>query len=191
MQIESKYIKFTSESLIVDDLEKILFFTQWVEINNNNWKWIITSLHNALYRTSIISCRNPNWENIKSKKWWLISIGTALKQCQDKSIMEKFVMSKYLILSETQKKSIFDLTQTFRNNFEHFHPWIWAIEIHYFPMIILNIFEIIEFLIFKSWNCIGFTPEQKTNISKYILGTSKILKELKIYKEYIFTKNEK
>lgn len=47
--MKSKYIKFTEESNSIDYLEKACFYIQSIKTKPTNWKWVILSLHGALY----------------------------------------------------------------------------------------------------------------------------------------------
>lgn len=57
MNIEYTPIHFTRESHIVDYLEKSLFYIESANSIPNDWKWVILSLHSALYNTAILACK--------------------------------------------------------------------------------------------------------------------------------------
>jgi hypothetical protein len=99
-----------------------------------------------------------------------------------------YVMSKPLILSENQKESLRKLKDILRNNFEHYTPKHWCIEIDGMPQISIDALEVIRFLALGSGNCVLLTSEQRKNINEMINETIKILKESKLYKEAISQK---
>jgi hypothetical protein len=192
MNIEYTPIHFTRESHIIDYLEKTLFYIKSVDSKPTDWKWVILSLHSALYNTAICASRgnNNDWITVESKdrKTWtprrdLISIWKALKDCQDINIMKIYIHSKELRLDDSEKENIRKLTETFRNKFEHFQPWSWMIEIHWFPHICIDVLNVIYFLIFESQNCINFDESQKNEIRRIINESKDILSNSNLYKE--------
>lgn len=113
----------------------------------------------------------------------LIGFDDALALCQDPRKMKMFTFSKHLQLSNQQKESIKKLRKEFRNNFEHYVPKNWVIEIHGMPQIAIDVLEVIRFLVLDAGNCVHLTQEQKAKIEGMILQGKQILGESQLYKE--------
>ena len=154
-----------------------------------SWKWITLSLHSALYGFAICACRGTNnlivVKTNKKGLTKLISFDEAIKNCQNVQIMKKYIYSKHLELTEKQKESIKMLKQELRNNFEHYQPMSWSIEIHGLPQIFIDVLDIIKFLAIETGNIIHLNKYQIKKIkllinkSKYLLRNTKLYKEIK------------
>jgi hypothetical protein len=157
-----KWLRLTEEINALDFLEKGYYFIKQTELDKIAWKWVIISLHGALYGFAVCACKGTSSDNvIKNNR--LINFDEALKKCQDKNIMHMTCNSKYLKLSDQQKWSIKKLKKEFRNNFEHYIPTSWSIEIHGMPRIILDVLDVIKFLSLETGN---YTHLNQTQIKK-------------------------
>lgn len=145
----------------VDSLEMTAEFL--INLKNTNrsslWKWISISLFNALYGFCICAIQGTNSDRVKEfdkKKGQfkdkLISFQEALKRTQDNGWMRQYTHSRALTLTCEQQKSINMLRKGVRNNFEHFIPTGWSIEISGMPKIVSDLVDVIEFLAFSSGN---------------------------------------
>jgi len=188
-----RYIKFSEESNALDYLEKAYHFIQKVDRNPNDWKWVIIALHGALYGFAVCACRGTDPHNVtfKSKNSEkLISFDEALQTCQDPKIMKMTTLSKHLELSSKQKESIDILKKTIRNNFEHFIPKTWYIEIHGFPQIAIDVLDVIRFLALEAHNYSHLSTYQTRQLKSYVYQSKKLLKNSKLYKEYLIAKSK-
>ena len=123
------------------------------------WKWISISLFNALYGFCISAIQGTNSDRVKELdkktglfKDKLIRFSEALKRTQDDGFMRQYTNSGTLSLTSGQKKSLEKLRKDIRNNFEHFIPKGWSIEISGMPKIVSDVVDVIEFLAFSSGN---------------------------------------
>ena len=185
-KIEEKFIKLTAEINALDFLEQGCKFIKDTEVNPLSWKWVIISLHGALYGFAICACKGTNpksvtFETIKSNK--LVNFWEALKKCQDPSYMCMTINSKHLKLSEQQKESIEILTSVFRNNFEHYIPKLWSIEIHGLPRITIDVLDVISFLALETGNYVNLGTAQRKKVDTLIRKSKKILLESQLSKE--------
>ena len=73
----------------------------------------------------------------------LIDFREALKRCQDSSYMNASGFTNVLKLSEHQKRALDYIHNTFRNNFLHYRPAMWFIELAGLPGIITHGLDII------------------------------------------------
>ncbi len=66
--IKLKWLRFTEETNALDYLEKAYFFIQETENNHTAWKWVILSLHGALYGFAICALKGTNPERVTDFK---------------------------------------------------------------------------------------------------------------------------
>lgn len=134
----------------IDFLEATARFLETIP-DETKWKWVSISLHSALYgfATCAIQGTCPNRVTKNDK---LISIQEALKRCQKQRWMGQYTNSKVLTLSDDKNWAIENLRATLRNNFAHFKPRSWSLEITPMPDIISHVLRVIEFLALESGN---------------------------------------
>lgn len=189
-KIKEKYLCFSEETNALDYLEQAYHYIYKTEININAWKWVILTLHGALYGSAICACKGTNPDNVKKKtkkgiiKQKLISLDEALELCQDPSWMRMTIDSKYLQLSDQQRESIWKLKHLLRNNFEHYIPKGWSIEIHGMPQIALDVLEVIRFLALETGNYVHLNEAQKRRIKSIVFQSKRNLKQSQLYKEF-------
>jgi hypothetical protein len=86
--IKGKYLRFTEETNALDYLERAGEFIKSTSSDPKVWKWVILSLHGALYGFAISACKGSDYQSVvrKTKKGHerLITLDEALKMCQDK-----------------------------------------------------------------------------------------------------------
>ena len=185
--IREKWLRFTAETNALDLLERAGQFIQQTESDIKAWKWVILALHGALYGFAICACRSTNLENIiyrtKNGTERLITLDKALLICQDKEWMETLYGGKPLILTARQKYSIKMLKKSLRNNFEHFKPKGWSIEIHGLPDIAIDILDIIRFLAVETFRYQHLNQSQRRRIKSIIFQSKKWLKKSTLYQE--------
>jgi hypothetical protein len=93
----------------------------------------------------------------------LVSVWEALRRCQLDAYMLQYAGSQRLVISDDEKWSINRLSDTLRNNFEHFSPELWSIEASVFPGIVSDVCRIIDFLFLESGN-VMLTSSQRRRI---------------------------
>jgi len=187
-----KWLQLSEETNALDFLEKAYYYICQTETNVWAWKWVIISLHGALYGFAICTCQGTNYENVtfktKKGKARLISFDEALERCQNPNWMRMTVLSRPLRLSESQRKSINKL-KNLRNQFEHYTPVGWSIELHGMPQIAMDVLKVIRFLALDTGNYVFLTEAQRKRVkyiifrSKRILSQSQLHKEAKLFRE--------
>jgi hypothetical protein len=182
---KEKWLRLSEEKNAIDYLEKAAIFIKSVSENYNDWKWVIIGLHGALYGFAIAACRGTDSRSVVTNKGRLISFWQALKRCQDPNHMKMLIHSKQLILSENQKESIEALKSEFRNEFEHFKPKGWSIEIHGMPEIAIDVLEVIRFLALETNTCVHLNEEKRNRVEQLIEDSIASLKNGELYKEYL------
>jgi len=151
-----KWLRITTEENAIDYLEKAADFIQGSD--KFRWKWVAISLHAALYAFAICALYGTNPDCVLSERKKrtmgrnLISFKEALGRCQQSSHMLFWVQSKVLTLSSDEIWAIDKLSQTLRNNFEHYQPKSWSIEVSGMPLIVKHVCRVIRFLVLESGN---------------------------------------
>lgn len=182
-----KTIKQRKNYLVIDErlngidyIEKTEFFIRNIESDVYSYKWLFISLHGALYSFAISACRGSNNNLVVEGNGKLISIGKALSYCKDPKIMTKYIFSKHLELTELQQVAIDWLIKGFRNNFQHFKPMGWSINLYSIPNLIFEVLNVVRFLAIDTGNII-FTNNQRRKIKSHIFQSKKLLKNNKYY----------
>jgi hypothetical protein len=192
--ISSKYIKYTEQLNALDYLEKSFCFLKSVEKYPQNWKWVIITIHSAIYGFSISASRGLNSESVvaKNKKGYdkLITFGKALERCQNPNLMSVNINYEYFEFTEQQKGSLNWLQNIFRNNFEHFKPKVWLIEIHDMPLMILDCLDVLRLLIVYSDIRWRLKSTKYRKAKSLVYQSNKIIKNSVLYNESIILRNK-
>ncbi len=175
---KSVWMRFSEETNALDYLAKTYFFIKETEKDVNAWKWVILCTHSVLYGFAICALKGTNPANVTNKQGWLINFPEAIKRCQDPKWMRMTVVSKLLQLTPEQEESISRLQKEFRNNFEHYVPKLWAIEVSGMPNIIGHSLDVIRFLALESGNYTHLSPSQIIKIKSLIFQSQKLLKRM-------------
>ncbi len=185
--ITAEYVRFSEESNALDYLEKTVEFIRRVETSQTNWKWVILSLHGALYgfMTCALKGTDPDRLAFKDKygKKRLISFGKALEWCQDPNQMNMTTESKALRLSVDQKRSLDLIQEQFRNAFVHYQPCLWSIELHGMPRVVIDGLEVVQFLSLETGNYMHLTAEQCEHIETLVREGRDILRHTQLFLE--------
>lgn len=188
--ISAQWIRFDEQTNALDYLEKCFSFLKTVEQEPQNWKWVIITLHSALYGFAVSACKGMNSDSVitrtKSGHERLIDFDEAVKRCQDPTWMGVNINYEEFKFSSNQLKSIRKLHKVLRNNFEHFTPKSWSIELHYLPDMVYDCFEVIRLLIIYSdvsWRLRGVKLKRVKSI---IYQSKRIIANSILYKETLF-----
>ncbi|MFC7369427.1 hypothetical protein [Vreelandella zhaodongensis] len=140
------------------------------------WKWIVIASHNALQGFMVLALRNGNNLTVMpdklAGKWLeayradkplpeerLDSFPNLYKKIKGED-MERLVMSRCFTATAEQDRCVKKL-QELRNDFIHFIPKGWSIEVSGLPSLCLAIIEIIEFLGWESFNVLWHNEGQR------------------------------
>jgi hypothetical protein len=147
------------------------------------WKWIVIASHNALQGFMVLALRNGNNLTVMpdklAGKWLeayradkplpeerLDSFPNLYKKIKGEH-MERLVMSRRFTATADQDRCVKKL-QELRNNFIHFIPKGWSIEVSGLPSLCLAIIEIIEFLGWESSNVLWHKEGQREEAESII-----------------------
>lgn len=194
MRIQPKWLRLSEETNALDYLERAAGFIRETEKNTLAWKWVVLSLHSALYGFAICSSKGTNWYNVttRTKKGdrFLIPFDEAIKRCQDPTFMCTLMHCQPLVLSESQKESIRLLKKDLRNQMEHYVPMGWSIEIHGMPQIAIDTLDVIRFLAVDTRTYIHLKQAQIKKIKSLVFQSKKFLKNTKLYQEVLHEKGK-
>lgn len=157
METTPEYLHTDEKDNAIDFLAMAARFRTEAEAEPARWKWVFIAAHGALYGFMVCALTRTNYENVcqydqKEQKYTdrLIGFPEALKRVQSTNYICGYVDAAPLKVSTDQHKDIALLTNLLRNNFEHFTPKLWAIEMAGFPRILASAAELIEALAFKT-----------------------------------------
>lgn len=174
-----RWLRLTEETNALDYLERASQFIRETEDNLVAWKWVVLSLHGALYGFAICACKGTNSENVifrnKKGKEKLIGFNEALKKCQDSDWMRMLHGSKAITLSKAQRQSIQLLKQVLRNNIEHYIPKGWSIGVHGLPQMALDILDVIRFLVVETDTYVNLKPSEIRKVKSIVYQSKRFL----------------
>lgn len=193
-KIKLKWLRLSEETNALDYLNKAYDYILLTATDIIAWKWVVLSLHTALYGFAICASKGTNPDNVtfvttKKGKRKLLGFDDALVRCQDPDVMGMTILSRHLQLSSHQKESIEMLKKVLRNNFEHYMPMRWSIEIHGMPKIAIDVLDVIRFLALNTGNCVHLNQSQKKRVKTIVFQSKRILKKSTVYKEFITAKD--
>jgi hypothetical protein len=180
---EANWLRLSEEKNALDYLEHAATFIRQTSDDVMAWKWVIIALHGALYGFAIAACRGTDSQSVVTKKGKLIGFWEAMERCQDPHWMKMLVHSKHLELGKSQKDSIDLLKSIFRNEFEHFKPKGWSIEIHGMPQIAIDVLEVIRFLALETNTFVQLSEEEDVNIKTLVENSISFIRGTRLYKE--------
>lgn len=155
--------------------------------NEIAWKWVVMSLHGALYGFAIAACKSTDYQsvvkNTRKGGEQLITLDEALKMCKDDKWMGTLIGGLPLNLSVNQERSIRLLKKTLRNRFEHHIPCCWQIELHGLPKISIDILDVIHFLAIETFRYQHLDQMQREKIKLIIYQSKRLLQESPMLKE--------
>ena len=185
--IRAKWLRLSEETNALDYLEKAHLFLNNVDQDKRAWKWVILCLHTSIYGWAICTLRgtNPDRVTITTNKGRekLISFPEAIARCQNPRFMKMTISSKVLLLSPSQRESIRLLKSVFRDNFEHFIPKAWSIEIHGFPRMAIDILEVIRFLALESGNYTHLSHSEMRRVRSLVHQSIRLIRQMRLYQE--------
>ncbi len=180
----------------VKSLHKVHQFIKETHQDTYNWKWVIIALHNsaqafmvlALEGTALLNvCRNRRkiFEAIQSNEKlpdpYMQYFINFYEDIKSPDRMNMYCDSSAFSGSKEADNAMKRLNE-FRNQFIHFLPGVWSLEISELPELCNSVLSVIEFLIFNSGNVRFYDNGEleKANLAKLILEIRIELENLKI-----------
>ncbi len=157
-------------------LEAVAEWSGRIESDIGYWRWVVLALHNAVQGFMVLALRGSNGllplkDDVAAK--WLIAyrerrpypvekldsfLNLYKKVKSDRMLF--FVHSKKVISSATQNRSMKKLN-ALRNDFVHFLPNTWSLEVSGLSEICLDCLILIEFLAWECGNIIWHEEEYR------------------------------
>lgn len=153
-------------------LEAVAEWSQRVENNISYWRWVVLALHNSVQGYMVLALRGsdglrPLKDDVATK--WLTAYREGGKYPVEKldtflnlykkvqsDTMLFYVHSKKVVPSRTLGRSMKKLN-SHRNDFVHFLPKSWSLEVSGLPAICLDCLALVEFLAWECGNIIWHT----------------------------------
>jgi hypothetical protein len=167
--VKEKWLRLNELENAIDNLEMAAWFLDQIP-SEKKWKWTIIAVHQALYGFAVCAVRGTDrrWrvkKRGKNEEGWLISIWKALERAKDPRWMPSG-NSKLLATTPEEDAAIDKLVNEFRNEFEHFKPKHWSIEVSGVPDIVGLVLRVVRFLALES-NCVNYAEEdQESRVRK-------------------------
>lgn len=179
-----KYVRFSERQNAVDYLEKACAALQRIHRRHEEWKWVVISVHGALYGFAIcvLQGTDPDMVTQGSRKR-LIAFDEALRRCQKPEYVGFYTHSKALTLTEDQRDAIRFLKNV-RNQIEHYIPKGWLIELHSLAVSTLDALEVIRFLALESGNA-RLSAHERQRAVTCLAKAERTLRTSQLYKDHI------
>lgn len=167
----------------ISALEMLAEIIPSINFDNYRWKWAIIAIHNALQGFMVLALRERNRLIVltkKSAKKWITvdehnrtDPDNKLKYPEEKldnflnlydkiksdSMLFYFYSKKFK--SNNEHDESVKMINNLRNEFIHFVPKGWSLELTGAPKVCLKCIEIIEFIYFESGNIFMYDNKQK------------------------------
>lgn len=178
----------------ISALEMLAEMAQCLANDRYRWKWTIISMHNALQAFMVIALRHSDGLlTLKDKiaaqwlKWYreggefprqkLDNFQNLYKKVQGDGML-RYVNSKRFEAGPQHDRAVKKLNEL-RNEFIHFVPKGWSLELTGLPEICLDCLEIIEFLGWESENVLWYEECQQERATLALKDARNLLAELK------------
>ncbi len=170
----------TARYLRTDEQEEAVRSLEWAEVQANLiatdcylWKWVLISLHNAVQGFMVLGLWNGNGLlslTPKAAEKWLIAYNNGkpfpvdkldnflnlYNKIKDPNNFNTFGSSHFI---PSNHDASFKYLNDFRNEFIHFTPKGWSLELAGLPQICLDILDLIQFL---GWNTTAILWHKQT-----------------------------
>ncbi|HEY7874050.1 MAG TPA: hypothetical protein VIG64_02900 [Actinomycetota bacterium] len=165
--------ELSEESNALDYLEKTLSFLRQVEEHDLvAWKWVMISIHGAIYGFGVAAARGTNWDAVtyvrNDQSRALKGFDEILKLCENPTHMRMLVDSKPLQLTAEQRKSIEYLKDQLRNEFQHFLPRHWVLFVEGLPRITYRALEVVHYLALETRTYVHLSSEEMSTVASLV-----------------------
>lgn len=175
-----QYARFTEESNAIDYLEKAVSYIKSATSKPEDWKWVVLAIHGALYGFMICNLKGTNPDNVSTGTKHLIDFKTALKRCQDTAWMNLGGFASTLQLSENQKYALRRLHSEFRNQYVHYRPTSWSIQLNGMPEMLMHVFDALLAVLGMGCYYLHFEPGDSDKIAALIANGKAVLQKAEL-----------
>lgn len=187
------WLRTTEHEEATSALEAVAEWSGRVEREIGYWRWVVLALHNTTQGFMVLALRGSDGlrplRNDIAAKWLtayreggqypvekLDSFPNLYKKVQSDTMLF-FVHSKKVIPSRTLDRSMTKLN-SLRNDFVHFLPKSWSLEVSGLPEICLDCLALVEFLAWECGNIIWHNEEHRERGQAAIATARSHLKSL-------------
>jgi hypothetical protein len=178
----------------ISGLEMLAEICPTLTADSYRWKWAILAVHNSLQGFMVLALRHGNnlavlRPNIAQK--WLEARREGGKYPDERmdpfpnlygkiksDLMLCYVNGKKFAATSDHDRAVEDLNNL-RNDFIHFVPKGWSIELAGLPDICLTCLEVVEFLGWESGNVFFYDENQEERAQKALKFAKELLHEIK------------
>ncbi|RJG25327.1 hypothetical protein [Paenibacillus thiaminolyticus] len=194
MKQEDIYLRTDERSEAYNALIKTIQFLDETNEETYNWKWFLISLHNCLQAFMVLALKGSSSLSVMKPhhaRKWLNSYETNNRYHKVKmdhfinlfekiqsDVMMKYTDSKIFASTEQISTSIHELNEL-RNNFIHYMPKGWSLNISGLPSLGLDVVGILRFLVNESGNIDFFEVDRKQYTEQLIEELSRKLTQMK------------
>ncbi|MDN3649590.1 hypothetical protein QWZ13_11750 [Reinekea marina] len=160
------------------------------------WKWAVIALHNSLQGSMVLALRAGNDFRImpdklaekclkahrENKPWPKVKMDNfpnLYKKVKSTEYMHFLTCSKVLPEDEERDRAVTKLLEL-RNNFIHFMPQGWSLEVSGLPGIFVSLLNMANFLLFESGNVTLYEDDERSRISGAINTALSICSTLRV-----------
>ncbi len=179
--MKEHWLKTNEHEEAVSALEMAAEFSGRIQEQVDSWRWVVLALHNSLQGFMVLALRGtdglrPLRDDI-AKKWLaahrkkgeypvekLDSFLNLYKKIKSKKMLF-YGHSKRFVPNGHQTQHVKELN-SLRNEFIHFLPKSWALELSGLPEICLDCMGVIEFLAFDCGNVHFYEDERRRRTEK-------------------------
>jgi len=180
----AKYVRFTEEMNGVDYLERAYAAIQRFPRDPRAWKWIVISLHGALYSFAVCAIKGTDWTRVtKPGTRRLIAFDEAIRRCQSSEWTTQYVRSRPVQLSDDQKDAIRWL-KSIRNQLEHYTPLAWNIEEHSLVTSAIAALDVVRALALDTGN-VRLDTTQRHTVEACVRKGTRFLQATQLYRDYV------
>lgn len=182
-----KFYRLSEEQNAVDYLQKAYQAIRTLDRDPQAWKWLVLSLHSALYCFAIcvLQGTDPDTVTIRTKagKEKLIGFAEAIKRCQSAGYVSFYVHSKSLRLTADQDDAVRFLKNV-RDKMEHYIPRLWQVEQHGVVTAAVDALDVIRFLALDAGN-VRLDPAQRQTVQVCTAKGKALLQRTQLYKDFL------
>ncbi len=179
------YLRIDEKENAVDSLQKATEFLKNTKNSQLYWKWFIVATHHAVYHFMLLALQNTDLSGIwkeqpkkglpklvdyglsrkvvdtNNSENQLVNFTEAFMRIQKPDRMGRYVNTKPFVADTKHKEAATYLNTILRDNFVHFSPKGWSIEISFIIEAVSPMLEVVEFLVLNSGRL--FMDEQQRN----------------------------
>jgi hypothetical protein len=182
------WVRFNEREDVIASTDLLALVAPTLKTRPTNWKWIILAAHSGLQGALVCAIKDSTGTNVLSKQsaaatlaWLQNPTGAPPPQYLDHyPALSRKYRKKYPCSTVTaqQLKDLKKLHNEFRNNFTHFAPMQWSIEVVGLTRIVKAALDLVEDAMQKHQVEIHVTGNMKRRLAKNLRAIREVLDAL-------------